>query len=209
MATAAKPITIAIAEDHPLTLAGLRAVLTSHPSLSLVGEAMTGASAIELHARVKPDVLLVDLLLPDMTGADVVRKVRATAGDARVIVLTSASGSEDIHRALEAGARAYLLKTATPEELVRAIVSVHKGQRVIPDAVAKSLAEREPLSDLTARETEVLQQLVAGGSNKEIAGALGLGESTIHTHVSNIFMKLRVNDRAAAVAAALRRGIVR
>lgn len=209
MATSAKPITIAIVEDHPLTLAGLRAVLTAHPSLSLVGEALDGASAIALHAKVKPDVMLVDLLLPDMTGVDVVRAVRAKAAQARVIMLTSAGGSEDIHRALEAGARAYLLKTATPEELVRSIIEVHRGTRVIPDAVAKSLEERIPESQLTTRETEVLRQLVAGGSNKEIAGALGLAESTIHTHVSNIFMKLGVNDRAAAVAAALRRGIVR
>jgi len=209
MAPIAKPITIAVAEDHPLTLAGVRAVLTAHPSLSFVGEAMTGAAAIELHARAKPDILLVDLLLPDMTGADVVRAVRATDPEARVIVLTSAMGSEDIHRALEAGARAYLLKTATSEELVQAIVSVHAGGRVIPEEVAKSLAERMPLSDLTPRETDVLRQMVAGGSNKEIAGILGLGAATIHTHVSNIFMKLGVNDRAAAVAAALRRGLVR
>jgi len=203
------PITLLIAEDHPLTLAGLRGVLSSHPSFSIVGEAATGGAAIELHQRLRPDVLLVDLLLPDMTGVEVVRAVRSGAKDARVVVLTSSTGSEDIHRALRAGARAYLTKNATPEQLVQALRDVHAGRRVIPAEVAERLAERPPESDLTERETEVLRRLVAGGSNRAIAETLKLGEATVRTHVSNILLKLGVDDRAAAVAAALRRGIVR
>ena len=192
-----------------MTVAGLRSVLAARDSFRVMWDAATGERALSLCATKPPHVVLVDMLLPDMTGADFIRIARGRAVDARFLVLTSSTGSEHIHRALASGASGYLLKSATPDALMAALESVHAGQRVIPEEVVRRLSERPPESDLTDRELDVLRCLVRGGPNHEIARALGIGVGTVRTHVSHILLKLGATDRAAAVSLALRRGIVR
>jgi len=203
------PITVAIVEDHPLTTTGLRNVVASTGRFTVMWDASTGVRALALCEKGAPDVLLLDMLLPDMTGADIIRELRSRGVPSRFLVLTSSAGSENIHRALAAGASGYLLKSASSEALLRALESVHAGQRVIPADVAERLAERAPESDLTPRELDVLTCLIDGGANHDIARALGIGVGTVRTHISRILLKLGASDRAAAVSIALRRGIVR
>ena len=205
----AAPITVAIVEDHPLTTAGLRGVVAGTARFSVIWDASTGERAIAMCEKAAPDVLLLDMLLPDMTGADIIRELRGRGVPTRFLVLTSSAGSENIHRALAAGASGYLLKSASSEALIRALDAVRAGQRVIPPDVAERLAERPPESDLTPREMDVLRCLIDGGANHEIARTLGIGAGTIRTHISRILLKLGASDRAAAVSIALRRGIVR
>lgn len=203
-------IRIAIVEDHPLTTAGLRSVIAAAGNrFEVIWDAATGERAIARSQEKAPDVLLIDMLLPDMTGADVIRELRGRGVQSRFLVLTSSAGSENIHRALAAGASGYLLKSSAAEALIRALESVHAGHRVIPADVAERLSERAPESDLTQREMDVLRCLINGGANHEIAGALGIGVGTVRTHISRILLKLGASDRAAAVSIALRSGIVR
>ncbi len=205
----ATPVTLAIIEDHPLTTAGLRSVIAADSRFTVLWDAATGERALTLCAESSPDVVLIDMLLPDMTGADVIRELLGRGVRSRFLVLTSAVGSENIHRALAAGAAGYLLKSASSETLIRALENVHTGHRVIPPDVAERLSERAPESDLTPREMDVLRCLVSGGANHEIARTLGIGAGTVRTHISRILLKLGASDRAAAVSAALRRGFVR
>jgi len=199
---------VLIAEDHFVTRSGLKAILGSEPGVAVVAEAENGAQAIAAFRTHRPDVAIVDLKLPDISGVDVIKAIRGEFADARVVVLTASEGSELVYRAMEAGARAYLLKDASGGELIRALRDVMAGRRVMPPAVAAQLAERLPQSALTPREIEVLRLVAAGKSNKRVADDLGLSEATVRTHVGNILAKLGADDRTQAATEAIRRGIL-
>jgi DNA-binding NarL/FixJ family response regulator len=201
-------IRVLIAEDHFVTRSGLLAIFGSEPDIEVVAAAETGAAAVTLFRAHRPDVALVDLRLPDMSGVDVIKTIRAEFSDARLIVLTGTDASEGVYRALQAGARGYLLKDATGTALVQALRDVLAGKRVVAPAAAAQLAERMPQSDLTPREIDVLRLVAAGRSNKRIADELGLSEATVRTHVGNILAKLGADDRTQAATEALRRGIL-
>ena len=202
------PIRIMVVEDHPIVRQGLVALMNVVDGVEVVGEAADGLEAIrEFEAR-NPDVTLIDLRLPKMSGVEVIQRIRASHAQARFIVLTTYDGDEDIYRALQAGARAYLLKGMTVEVLISAIRSVHAGKSIIPPAIAQKLAERMATEPLTQREQEVLEEIVCGKSNKEIGAALDISEATVKTHINNLLGKLGVEDRTQAVTAAIQRGLV-
>jgi two-component system NarL family response regulator len=201
-------IRILVVEDHQIVRQGLVALLNVVDGVEVVGQAADGEEAVrEFEAR-HPDVTLIDLRLPKMGGVEVIQRVRATNSNARFIVLTTYDGDEDIYRALQAGARAYLLKGMTVEVLVSTIRSVHAGKSIIPPAIAQKLAERMATEQLTQREQEVLVQIVRGKSNKEIGSALDISEATVKTHINNLLGKLGVEDRTQAATAAIQRGLV-
>jgi two-component system NarL family response regulator len=195
-------------DDHPVVREGLIAIIERQPDLAVVAEASDGRQAIDLFRQHTPDVTLMDLRLPNISGVDAIAAIREFRPNARIIVLTTYDGDEDIHRALQAGAQGYLLKDMFREELLEAIRSVHAGFRRIPAAVASKLADRIGIVDLTAREMEVLQLIAAGKSNREIGLALAITEGTVKGHVNNILSKLGVSDRTQAVTTALQRGII-
>ncbi|HEX6605668.1 MAG TPA: response regulator transcription factor [Chloroflexia bacterium] len=202
-------IRVLIADDHPVVREGVAAMIERRPDMTVVGEAATGREAVAAYRAAQPDVVLMDLRMPDMTGVEAIGAIRGEFPGARIIVLTTYDGDEDIYRGLQAGARAYLLKDAPRDDLLDAIRAVHAGQSRIPPAVAARLAERVLAGpELTARELEVLQGIVAGRSNKEIGAALGISEGTVKAHVNSILGKLGVADRTQAVTTALQRGIV-
>ena len=209
MDTKDKPIRIVIADDHHLVRQGFRAMLERLPSMEVVAEASTGQEAIEQYARHQPDILLLDLRLPDMCGVHVIRAVREQFLIARIIVLTTYDGDDEIYQSLRAGAKAYMLKDVTLEELVDCIEKVHRGQTCVPPPVAAKLVERTASPELTERELDVLRRIVAGRSNKEIAADLGIAEGTVKTHVNHVLDKLGVHDRTQAALAAVKRGLVR
>jgi len=202
------PIRIMIVEDHAVVRQGLAALLGSTPEFAVVAQAADGRQAIEQFRRHQPDITLMDLRLPQMGGVEAIGRIRIDFPQARIIVLTTFDGDEDIYRALQAGARGYLLKGITGEELVDAIRSVHAGKSRIPAPVAERLAERMSAPSLTGRETEVLQLIVGGNSNKEIASAMSISEATVKTHINSLLSKLGVTDRTQAATTALQRGIV-
>lgn len=201
-------LTILISDDHAVVREGLAAMLSRRAEMQVVAEASNGLHAVELALKHKPDVLLMDLRMPQMGGVEAIRAIRAEWPDARVIVLTTYDGDEDIYRALQAGAKGYLLKDTPREELLEAIRAVHAGRKHIPPEVAAKLAERLTSETLTEREREVLQLIVAGQSNKEIGASLNISEGTVKVHVNNLLSKLGVSDRTQAVTEALRRGLV-
>jgi DNA-binding NarL/FixJ family response regulator len=201
-------IRILIVEDHAIVRQGLVALLRTVPDFTIVGEAADGRQAIAMFRLHQPDITLMDLRLPQLNGVEAITAIRADFPQARIIVLTTFDGDEDIYRALQAGARGYLLKGMTTDELVEAIRSVHGGKSRIPGPVAERLAERMGAPTLTARETEVLQLIVGGNSNKEIASALFISEATVKTHINSLLSKLGVTDRTQAATTALQRGIV-
>ena len=202
------PIRIMVVEDHAIVRQGLVALLRTVPEFTIVAEAGDGRKAIELYRQHRPDVTLMDLRLPQMNGVEAIERIRLEFPQARIIVLTTFDGDEDIFRALQAGARGYLLKGMTGDELMEAIRSVFAGKSRIPAPVAERLAERMGAPALTARETEVLELIVGGNSNKEIAGALHISEATVKTHINSLLGKLGVTDRTQAATTALQRGIV-
>jgi DNA-binding NarL/FixJ family response regulator len=203
-------IRILVADDHAVVRMGLVGLIHHEPDLEVVGEAEDGRQALELFRKLRPDILLTDLRMPEMDGIALTQAVCREAPASKVIILSTYEGEEEIHQALEAGARAYLLKKDTlGDDALKAIRAVHAGQRYIPPAVAAILAERMHRSELTAREHDVLRGIAAGLSNKRIGDSLGISEGTVKIHVTNILSKLGAADRTEAVTTAIRRGIVR
>ena len=203
-----QPIRLLVVDDHVIVRKGLVALLNTVEGLSVVAEASDGMEAIETFRAVQPDVTLMDLRLPKLGGADAIARIRGEFPGARIIVLTTFDGDEDIYRALQAGAKGYLLKGMDAAELTDAIRAVYSGKSRIPAFVAEKLAERMGGPALTSRELEVLKRIVAGRSNKEIAGDLNISEATVKTHINSILSKLGVSDRTQAATSALQRGIV-
>jgi two-component system, NarL family, response regulator len=207
--TASAKIRVLIADDHCVVRKGLIAMISEEPDMEVVAEAETGREAVERFRAHLPDILLLDLRLPELDGVDVVIAIRAEFLTARIVILTTFDRDEDIYRALRAGAKGYLLKDATFDEIVGCVRDVHAGKTCVPAAVATKLAERVGSPELTAREVEVLTLLGAGHSNKEIAALLHVSDETVKTHVKHVLEKLGVVDRTQAAMVALKRGIIR
>lgn len=201
-------IRVLCVDDHPIVRDGLTAIINLQPDMTLAGSAATGGEALERFFELRPDVALVDLRLPDMSGFELIKKIRDRSPNARIIVLSSHEGDIDIQRALEAGALGYVAKGMVRDELLEIIRSVHAGKRRLPAAVAQKLAEHMGDEPISPRELEVLSLMAAGRRNKEIASELSIAEDTVKMHVRNVLSKLQVNDRTEAVTIALRRGII-
>ena len=201
-------IRLIVADDHHVVRQGLIALLKTVSDMQVVGEASDGEQAVALYRRERPDVAIMDLRMPKKSGVDAIGEIRREEPNARIIVLTTFDGDEDIYRALQAGARGYLLKDMFGEELIEAIRTVHAGKQKIPPAVAQRLAERMVGPSLTPRELEVLECIVAGKSNRDIGLDLSISEATVKTHINNLLSKLGVTDRTQAATTALQRGIV-
>ncbi|MBV9224453.1 MAG: response regulator transcription factor [Acidobacteriaceae bacterium] len=201
-------IRILVVEDHHVVRQGLVALIKTVEDMQVVGEACDGKQAVELFRQQQPDVTIMDLRLPHMTGVEAITAIRRDFPSARIIVLTTYDGDEDIYRALQAGARGYLLKDMSGDDLMDAIRTVHAGRSRIPPAVAQRLADRLGGPDLTGRELEVLKLIVSGKSNKEIGRDLFISEATVKTHINSLLSKLGVSDRTQAATTALQRGIV-
>jgi len=195
-------------DDHPLLREGLAAIIDNQPDMVLVAQASSAEEAILQFRKHQPDVTLMDLRLPDKSGIDALIAVRAEFPEARVIMLTTFEGDVEIQRALEAGARGYLLKSMPPKELVEVIRQVHAGKKRIPPQLAARLAEHLSDEDLTAREIEVLSQIAGGNRNRDIAEKLFITEETVKVHIKHIMEKLGASDRTQAVAIGVRRGII-
>ena len=204
----AERIRIMLVEDHQVVRQGLVALLSTMDDLEIVGSVGDGLEAIETFRKVQPDVTLIDLQLPKLGGADTIKRIRTEFPQARFIVLTTFDGDEDIYRALQAGARAYLLKGMPLDELVTTIHAVHSGKLHIPSEVAEKLAERLSGQELTPRELSVLERIVAGRANKEISADLSISEATVKTHINSMLGKLGVADRTHAATVAIQRGLV-
>jgi len=199
---------VLVVDDHAILRSGVAAMIDRQTDMVMVAEAGDGRQAIELFRQYKPDVTLMDLVMPVMDGVEAIRAIRREFPQSRFIVLTTFDGDEDIHRAIQAGAQGYLLKGMKREELFEAIKAVHAGSRYIPTVVARSLDARRTSPGLTRRELEVLKLIMDGKSNREIADALSTTEGTVKSYVVNILNKLDANDRTQAVTIALKRGIV-
>jgi two-component system NarL family response regulator len=199
---------VLLADDHAVVRLGLRMLIDAQPDLRVVAEVETGRDAVARFLELRPDVGIIDLVLPDLDGAAVCEAIRRELPRARLLILSGSSGSEHIHRALKAGAQGYLLKESAPALVTSALRSVLDGVRVVPPEVAQHVAERAYQSDLSPREHDVLSLIVKGLSNREIAGRLDVGEATVKTHVAHILAKLGVEDRTQAVIAAIKRGIL-
>lgn len=199
---------VIIADDHPIVREGLHAVVSDQPDMIVAGQAATGTEAVDLALAERPDVILLDLRMPGLNGVDAIAAIRAQWLDARILVLTTYDGDEDIYRALQAGAQAYLLKDTPRAELLEAIRAVGRGQKRIPPEVAARLVARIGGPSLTEREIDVLRLMARGHSNKDIGAELHISEGTVKFHVNNILGKLGVDDRTQAVTIALQRGII-
>ena len=195
-------------DDHPLLREGIATIVGSQPDMLLVSQASSGTEAIRLFREHQPDVTLMDLRLPDLSGIDALIAIRAEFPEARIIMLTTFEGDVEIQRALEAGARGYLLKNMPPSELVEVIRQVHAGKKRVPAEVAAHLAEHMSDEDLTPREIEVLRKIATGNRNRDIAEILFISEETVKVHIKHIMEKLGARDRTQAIAIALRRGII-
>ena len=204
----ARRIRILTVDDHPVLREGIAAVLAGEPDIELVGEAANGQEAIALFRQHRPDVTLMDLQMPVMSGTDAIAAIRREFADARIVVLTTYNGDVQALRALAAGASGYLLKSMLRKELAETIRAVHGGKKCIPPEVALELAEHRLDDALTSREIEVLQQVAAGNSNKIVGHNLAISEETVKVHMKSILSKLSANDRTHAVTIALKRGII-
>ncbi|MEI6645042.1 MAG: response regulator transcription factor [bacterium] len=201
-------IKLMVVDDHPAFRKGLAALIESEPDLSVVAETGDGLESVGLYRRVRPDVVLMDLRLPGFSGVEAIQAIRKEFPDARVIVVTTYDTDEDVYRALQSGAKSYLLKDMFPEQIFDAIRAVYAGKSQLPPQVADRLDERLKRKDLTQREMDVLELLVRGLSNKEIADKLSLSEAAVKSRLKGLFHKLQVEDRAGAVISALQHGIV-
>lgn len=201
-------IRILVVDDHPIMRFGIATIIDATPDMATIAQAGSGEEAIELYEEHLPDITLMDLRLPGMSGVDAIRTIMARHRNARFVVLTTYEGDEDIHQALEAGARSYIVKGMPHDALVSAVRRVYAGGRFLPPPVSRALSSRTPNSDLSSREREVLKLIVKGRSNKEIAGDLGITEATVKCHVGVILSRLNVSDRTQAAIAALQRGLV-
>jgi DNA-binding NarL/FixJ family response regulator len=201
-------IRVLCVDDHPLMREGIAAIIKSQPDMQLIGEAATGKEGLEKYRNLLPDVTLMDLRLPDMSGVDCLRDIRAEFPDARIIMVTTFEGDVDVQRALEAGALSYLLKSMPYKEVVDAIRKVHSGKKSIPPALATRLAEHLADEALTSREVEILRCVAEGYRNREIAERLFISEDTVKIHVKHVMDKLGAAHRTQAVTIAIRRGII-
>jgi two-component system NarL family response regulator len=201
-------IRVLVVDDHPVVCRGLAAILKAEPDMEVAGQAANGRQAVELYRTLRPDVTLMDLRMPVMSGVEAIREIRKEFKNAAFVVLTTYQGDEDIHRALEAGALAYLLKGMSDHELIEAIRAVHSGLRYIPKPIVDLLANRPVRSELSSRERQILGLIVRGMSNRQIGDELGIAEATVKWHVNLILSRLNVADRTQAAIAALNRGIV-
>jgi len=195
-------------DDHPLLSEGIATIINSQPDMMLVSQAASGAEAIQKHREHRPDVTLMDLRLPDLSGIDAMIAIRTEFPDARVIMLTTFEGDVEVQRALQAGARGYLLKNIPPREILDVIRQVHAGKKRVPPEVAAQLADHVGDEELTAREIEVLHKVAGGNRNKDIADMLFISEETVKVHVKHIMDKLGARDRTQAITIAVRRGII-
>jgi len=202
------PIRILSVDDHPLFREGIGAIINCQADLSLAGTASNGREAIEAFRALRPDVTLMDLRLPDLSGLDVMIAIRSEFPDARVIVLTTFEGDMEAHRALKAGARGYLLKSMPAQQMLDTIRQVHAGKKCVPAEIASGLAEHVGDQALSNREVEVLQQVAAGQRNRDIAAKLSIAEETVKVHLKHIMGKLGANHRTQSVTIAARRGII-
>ena len=201
-------IKVLVVDDHPLMRVGIAAIINNHTGMLTVAQAGTGEEAVELYYHYLPDITLMDLRLPQMSGVDTIRAIRMRHSQARFVVLTTYEGDEDIHQALEAGAQGYIIKGVPYDLLINAIERVHAGGRFLPGPVKRALESRTPDSDLSQRERQVLELVATGNSNKKIGELLGITEATVKCHVSTILMRLNAADRTQAVIRALQRGLV-
>jgi DNA-binding NarL/FixJ family response regulator len=208
MGESMKQIRVLLIEDHFLARVALQSVLAGYAQIEVVGEAGDGETGIAMYRQLHPDIVVLDLRLPQISGFDVISRLRAEFPGARIIVLSNYRGSEDIYRALRNGAMAYLTKDTNGEELLNAIRNVHCGLRYLPHPMLQRLAERMPAADLTPRESEVLICITRGRSNREIAEDLRISEKTVRIHVSSVLDKMGVRDRTQATILALQRGLI-
>jgi len=201
-------IRILIADDHYIVRLGLIALVSTEPDMEVVAQAADGAEALELFARFQPDLVLLDMRMPVKNGVETAMEIHSKFPSAGIIMLTAFDGDDEIHKALQAGARGYVFKNTTGEKLIPALRAVVAGQRWIPKEVASRLASRKTFEELTPRELQVLKKLATGLANKEIADVLNITEYTVKDHLKNILGKLRVSDRTEAVTTAVQRGII-
>ena len=201
-------IRVLCVDDHPLVREGVARKIGRQPDMKVIGAATTGEEAVELYKRYRPDVVLMDLQLPQMQGLRAIELIRQHDADARIIVLTMYGGDEDIYRSIQAGAASYLLKDSLSNDLIDTVRAVYRGERPIPADVASRLAMRAGQAGLSPREIEVLELIALGKRNKEIGDTLGITQETVQTHIKRLFTKLDVHDRTAAVMVALSRGFV-
>ena len=204
----ADDITVMLVDDHPAFRKGMAALIASEPGLRVIAQTGNGNEALELYRQKRPDVVLMDLRLPGQGGVEATLAIRKQFPDARIIVLTTFDADEDIYRAIQSGAKSYLLKDTPDDELSAAIRAVYAGEQPLPPKVAERLAKRQERADLSQRELEVLQLLTKGRSNKEIGSSLFISEDTVKAHLKTLFAKLRVQDRTEAAISAIRHGIV-
>ena len=202
------PIRVFCVDDHPLLREGIGALVNNQPDMVLAGEAANGAEATQLFRQLQPDVTLMDLRLPDLSGIDILIAIRSEFPEARIIMLTTFEGDVEIQRALQAGARGYLLKNMPPSELLDVIRQVHAGKKRIPPEIASQLLEHMSDEILTEREIQVLKEVANGNRNRDIAKTLFISEETVKVHIKHIMEKLGAADRTQAVAIGLRRGII-
>ena len=205
---AARRITVLCVDDHRIVREGLRMIINSEPDMVVIDTAATGGEAVMRYQQHVPDITLMDLRLPDVSGVDAIRQIRHLDAAARIIVLTMYKGDEDIHRAIGAGASTYLLKDTLADDLPRIVRDVHAGRQILPADVAARLQERAAHPTLTSREIEVMKLVAAGRRDKEIAVALSISTHTVRVHMKHIFTKLDVSDRTEAMNVAIRRGII-
>jgi DNA-binding NarL/FixJ family response regulator len=203
------PTRILLVDDHFMVRHGLASILSPEPDFEVIGQAANGTEALELFSRLKPDIVLMDGVLPDMHGIEVTRRIISIHPDARIIMLSVNDTEEDIHRAMGAGASGYMPKSSEEDETIAAIREVAAGRDFLPLHLANKLAERKLHASLSERETDVLRLTAEGKTNKEIAAALGLGDSSVKTYLARIFIKLGATDRTQAVTIARLRGILR